>query len=119
MLPLLLLINTLTVSVIYFVLLRHVRPQPVLAVYMTAFAVAIVWYICCNRGFYARNITPEMLPGTMTEEQKSSFIDDVKKKEQSSKWIMVFGFPFGFALLFDSFSWLLADAWTFISSFFK
>ena len=118
LLPLLLLLNTIAVSVIYFVLLNYVRPEPVLIVYMAVFAVALVWYVCYNRGFFARNLTPDRLPDTMTAEQKSAFIADVKKREQRSKWLVVFGFPFGFALLFDSLSWLAEDIFAQFSSFF-
>ena len=118
LLPLLLLVNTVIVSVVYFLLLRYVRPEPVLIVYMAVFAVALVWYVCYNRGFFARNLTPDRLPDTMTGEQKSAFIADVKKREQRSKWLVVFGFPFGFALLFDSLSWLVEDIVTQFSSFF-
>ena len=118
LLPLLLLVNTVIVSVVYFLLLRYVRPEPVLIVYMAVFAVALVWYVCYNRGFFARNLTPDRLPDTMTAQQKSTFIADVKKREQRSKWLVVFGFPFGFALLFDSLSWLVEDIVTQFSSFF-
>ncbi len=118
LLPLLLLLNTVAVSVIYFVLLRHFRPEGILIFYMTVFALSLVWYICYNRGFYAKNVTADRLPSTMTDEQKSAFIADVKRREKKSKWVMVFGFPFGFALLFDSFSWLLEDLWGLLSSFF-
>ncbi len=118
LLPLLLLFNTVAATAIYFVLLRYVRPEPVLIVYMTVFAAALVFYVCYNRGFFARNLTPDRLPDTMTQEQKSAFIADVKKREQKSKWLVVFGFPFGFALLFDSLSWLLEDIVVQFSSFF-
>ena len=117
LLPLLLLLNTVAVTVVYFVILRYVRPEPVLIVYMAIFAVALVWYVCYNRGFFARNLTPDRLPDTMTGEQKSAFIEDVKKREQRSKWLVVFGFPFGFALLFDSLSWLIEDIIAQFSSF--
>ncbi len=118
LLPLLLLVNTIIVSVIYFVLLRRVRPEPVLIVYMTVFAVSLVWYICYNRGFYAKDVTADRLPDTMTPEQKTAFIEDVKMRAKKSKWLIVCGFPFGFALLFDSLSWLLEDIWAHFSSFF-
>lgn len=118
LLPLLLLVNIVIVSVVYFLLLRYVRPEPVLIVYMAVFAVALVWYVCYNRGFFARNLTADRLPDTMTAQQKSAFIADVKKREQRSKWLVVFGFPFGFALLFDSLSWLVEDIVAQFSSFF-
>lgn len=117
LLPLLLLLNTVAVTVVYFVILRYVRPEPVLIVYMAVFAVALVWYVCYNRGFFARNLTLDRLPDTMTGEQKSAFIEDVKKREQRSKWLVIFGFPFGFALLFDSLSWLIEDIVAQFSSF--
>ena len=109
LLPLLLLVNTVIVSVIYFVLLRRVNPEPVLIVYMTVFAAALFWYVCYNRGFALKGVTADQLPDTMTAEQKSDFIEDVKMRAKKSKWLIIFGFPFGFALLFDSFSWLFED----------
>jgi hypothetical protein len=113
LLPLLLLLNTAAAAVIYFVLLHYVRPEPVLAVYMTLFAAALFGYVCYNRGFFGRNLTPDRLPDTMTAEQKQAFIKDVNERSRRSKWLIVFGFPFGFALLFDSLTWLAEDvlAW--------
>ena len=107
--PLLLLANTVIATVVYFSVLNYVRPEPVLIVYMAVFAAALIFYVCYNRGFFARNLTPDRLPDTMSAEQKESFIADVKKREQRSKWVVVFGFPFGFAMLFDSLSWLAED----------
>ena len=118
LLPLLLLGNTVVATVVYFTVLNYVRPEPVLIVYMTVFAAALIFYICYNRGFFARNITPDRLPDSMTAKQKEEFIEDVKNREQRSKWVMVFGFPFGFALLFDSLSWLVEDIVAQFSSFF-
>ncbi len=119
LLPLLLLANTVIAAVVYFALLNYVRPEPVLMVYMTVFAAALIFYVCYNRGFFAKGLTPDRLPDTMTSQQKSDFIADVKRREQRSKWVVVFGFPFGFALLFDSLSWLAEDIISQFSILFK
>ena len=118
LLPLLLLANTAIATVVYFTVLNYVRPEPVLIVYMTVFAAALIFYVCYNRGFFARNLTPDRLPDTMTAEQKADFIADVKNRERRSKWVVAFGFPFGFALLFDSLSWLAEDIIAQFTSFF-
>lgn len=118
LLPLLLLGNTVVATVVYFTVLNYVRPEPVLIVYMAVFAAALIFYVCYNRGFFARNLTPDRLPDTMTAEQKADFIADVKNRERRSKWVVAFGFPFGFALLFDSLSWLVEDIIAQFTSFF-
>jgi hypothetical protein len=60
---------------------------------MVAFAVVaavfLVVYILYNRGFTRDNVTPDMLPDTMSEHEKTAFIQDAVERKRKSKWMII------------------------------
>lgn len=62
--------------------------QCVYLAYWIAFGAFLIAYIGYNRAFKFKGVTAEMLPDTMTEEQKADFIADVKRRAEKSKWMI-------------------------------
>lgn len=60
---------------------------------MVAYAVVgagfVFAYIIYNRAFTRDGITPEMLPDTMSEQQKAAFIQSGVDRKRKSKWMIV------------------------------
>lgn len=65
----------------------------VLAVYMVATTALAVAYVLYNRGFSRRGVTAEMLPDTMSAEEKCEFIADGERRLKKSKWMLTVLFP--------------------------
>ena len=58
-------------------------------------------YVIYNQGFYRKNITPEQLPSSMTDEEKQVFIDEGKSRMERSKWMITIIFPLVITFLID------------------
>ena len=50
-------------------------------------------YVIYNRGFSRRRVTYDMLPQNWSEEQKTEFIEDGKRRLQKSKWMLTVIIP--------------------------
>ena len=70
---------TAVIFVIYRVLLTSSIFPYVLATYLVVFTALIVFYLIYNRGFAGKDATPDMLPSTMTYEEKLDFIEKSKQ----------------------------------------
>lgn len=57
--------------------------------YAVAGAAFLFTYIIYNRAFTRDNVTPEMLPDTMSEEQKQAFIQSGADRKRKSKWMII------------------------------
>lgn len=57
--------------------------------YAVAGAAFLFTYIIYNRAFTRDNVTPEMLPDTMSEEQKQAFIQSGADRKHKSKWMII------------------------------
>ena len=91
---------TLAVYIVYKVLIDRFF-YPVVITYMTLTAVSVFAYVIYNRGFSRKGITPEMLPDTMSAEEKESFIEDGKRRIKNSRPLFIVAFAFVFTLLMD------------------
>ena len=58
-------------------------------------------YIIYNRAFTRDGITPEMLPDTMTEQEKADFIQSGADRKRRSKWMIVVLFALFVPLAID------------------
>ena len=67
--------------------------QIVYFTYWTVFAVFVVVYLVYNRAFRRKGITPDMLPDTMSAEEKEEYIIDGKRRQASSKWMLAVIIP--------------------------
>ncbi|MEE0970410.1 MAG: hypothetical protein U0M06_13650 [Clostridia bacterium] len=89
----------------------------VLVTYMALFALLLISYVVYNRGFSRSGITAEMLPDSMTAEEKEEYIGDALSRKERSKWMLLFIFPFVFTFGFDLVSFFITD--TLLSTFLK
>lgn len=85
---------TVVVLTVYRLLMKQPYFRIVMIAYMilaTGFALAYVIY---NRGFSRKGVTEEMLPAEWSEEQKTEFIEDGKRRLKQSRWMIVPIFAF-------------------------
>ncbi len=92
---------TMAVFGLYRFLLDRYYFETVLIVYMSIAAVATFAYVIYNRGFSRLRLTPEMLPDTMTAEQKEEFIEDGKRRLKRSRPLLIVVFAFAFTFILD------------------
>lgn len=105
----LLVVNTVIVFGFYRFMLNYPYFEIVLIAYMVIFAALLLGYIIYNRGFSRNGITVDMLPDSMTAEEKTAFIEDAQIRKRKSKWVLTFIFPFVFTFGFDALSWFVTD----------
>ena len=73
----------------------------VMVLYAVTGAAFLFTYIIYNRGFTRDNITPDMLPDTMSEQQKADFIQNGKDRKRKSKWMIIVIFALFVPLAID------------------
>ncbi len=61
----------------------------IMVLYAALGAGFLIAYIIYNRAFTRDNITPEMLPDTMSEHEKVAFIQSGVERKRKSKWMIV------------------------------
>lgn len=61
----------------------------VMITYACVGAGFLIAYIIYNRAFTRDNVTPEMLPDTMSEHEKVAFIQSGVERKRKSKWMIV------------------------------
>ncbi len=101
----LLLINSVLAVALYFAVASYF--PYILILYLATAAVLAFVYVIYNKGFSGRGVTPEMLPSTMTSEEKQAFIDDSRRRMQKSGWMLTVLFPLILALMLDMMGQLL------------
>ena len=57
--------------------------------YLILTAAFIFTYVIYNRGFSRRGVTREMLPDSMSEEEKDDFIRSGEERWKKSSWMMI------------------------------
>ena len=62
--------------------------------YAAAVTALSFGYVIYNRGMSRKNVTRDMLPDEWSEEQKSEFVEDGKRRLEKSKWMLMFIFAF-------------------------
>ncbi len=85
---------------LYKLLFNLLPPDVVLAIYTVVSGICIVAYFLYNRGFSRRGVTREMLPDSMSDEQKEEFIADGEARIKKSKplLVVIIGFVFTFLI---------------------
>ena len=86
-LMLMLLGNSALILTVYFVL-NNLKFWPIFFIYMGISAVLILIYVIYNKGFVYKDATPEMLPNTMTPEQKETVLGEAKARLRKSRWML-------------------------------
>lgn len=99
-LAILLLVNSILFSILYFVI-ANAGFDYILYVYTALAAILAIVFVVYNRGFSWRGVTPEMLPDTMSAEEKQTFLDDGARRLAASRWMIAFLFPLILAIALD------------------
>ena len=85
--------NTVLLLLIYFYLPSLIKFSYLPTIYLFLGGALGLYYVIYNRGFSGKNVTPDMLPDTMTLEEKQQFIEDCKQRLQKSKWVLTILIP--------------------------
>lgn len=95
--------NTVIFFAVYRLAIQTTVFPFVLGLYLTLAAVLTVVYVVYNRGFSRRGVTADMLPDTMSAQEKCEFIADGERRMKKSKWMLTILFPllvtFGFDIM--------------------
>ena len=85
---------------VYRFMMNFENFEYVMYAYWAIEAVLVFSYVIYNRGFSRKNVTPEMLPESWSDEEKSDFIESGKIRLRKSRWMLVpiFAFLFTFAV---------------------
>lgn len=70
--------------------------------YLAVATVAIFTYVIYNRGFSRKGLTADMLPDTMTKEEKQEFIEDGERRLKKSRPLLIVIFAFAFTFIIDA-----------------
>lgn len=105
----LLIINTAVVVSAYRVAMNYPIYNVVLAIYMVILAAFALAFVIYNRGFSRLKVTVDMLPDSMSPEEKIAFVEDGDRRIKKSKWMLLVILPFVFTFFLDAFGWLVED----------
>lgn len=97
---LILIATTLAAYTIYNVFI-DIYFYPIMISYMCITAVSVLAYVIYNRGFSRKGVTVEMLPDTMSDEEKNDFINDADLRLKKSRPLFIVVFAFSFTLIAD------------------
>ena len=81
----------------------------VMILYMALLLGFVLAYFIYNRFLTRKNLTPEQLPDTMSDEEKEAFIADGRERLEKSKWMMLIIFPLVLTFLFDAVDLFILD----------
>ena len=98
-----LIVSTVIALVIYRFFMQRPEFYIVFGIYAFITAASVIGYVIYNRGFSRSGVTREMLPPDWSEEKKTEFIEDAKKRSERSRWLLVIAFAFLFTFAFDAF----------------
>lgn len=94
-----LLLHTVILAVIYFLLANRGVPMHIL--YIGLGAILALIYIIYNRGLAWKNATEDMLPESMTHEEKQAFLKKNNDRLHASEWMLTVVFPIIVTLILD------------------
>ena len=98
-----LILNTIVFFGLYSFLV-DVSPSVMMVTLWVYFALTAGFcfaYVIYNRGFSRMNLTPDMLPDSMSTEEKAAFIEDGKDRIEKSKWMITIIFPLLMTFILD------------------
>ena len=99
----LLIVNTVVLVSLYMYLVRQPYFMVALWAYLALTVGFSVAYIVYNRAFSRKGVTPEMLPDTMTADEKAEWIADGERRMERSKWMLTVIFPLVLTFFLDTF----------------
>ena len=77
--------------------------------YVAVASALIVAYFIINRAFTGSGVTYEMLPDTMTHDEKEEYLADVAERERKTRPMLMVIFPVIITLLIDLFRLFVID----------
>ena len=92
-------LNTVMMVVLYFLVQRI--GFPIHYVYVGLGVILGLFYVIYNRGFAGKDATPDMLPDTMSYEEKLEFIEQSKQRMRKTQWVLTLLLPIIVALMLD------------------
>jgi hypothetical protein len=108
-LMLLLFANSIALLLLYFGLL-YVGFGEIFIIYTVLAALLALGYVIYNRGFVYKDATPQMLPDTLTPDQKQTILDEAAARDQRSRWVLTLLLPMVVSVLLDVlFTFVLID----------
>lgn len=105
-----LLLSTVFAMGLYFFLMNIYSLWKVVVIaYVAVASVLIIAYFIINRAFTGSGVTYEMLPDTMTHDEKEEYLADVADREKRSRPLLLIIFPVVITLLVDLFRLFVID----------
>lgn len=102
-------ISTACAMGLYFFLSSTPLWKVAVIAYIAVASVFIIAYFIVNRAFTGSGVTYEMLPDTMTREEKQEYLADVADRERRSRPMLMVIFPVVVTLLVDLFRLFVLD----------
>ncbi len=102
-------INSVVFLVAYWFFVNQSFYNVVLWVYFALTLGFTSAYVIYNRAFVRKGVTPDMLPDSMTEEEKAEFIADGERRLKRSKWMLTIIFPLILTFFIDMFVLFIAE----------
>ena len=97
-----LILNTVLFFGVYYYLVNKTDyMMPTLWVYFALTAGFCFAYVIYNRGFSRMKLTPDMLPASMSAEEKAAYIADGQNRLEKSKWMLTVIFPLLMTFILD------------------
>ena len=96
-----LLLNSVILITLYFLIPTLVPFYYMPHIYLILGAFLALYYVIYNRGFVAKNASPDELPAHMSPIQKQAFIEDGRRRFQQSKWVLTWLIPIILTFLAD------------------
>ena len=107
---LILFVSTVFAMGLYFFLMNiYSLWKFVVIAYVAVASVLIVAYFIINRAFTGSGVTYEMLPDTMSHDEKEEYLADVADREKRSRPLLLVIFPVIITLLVDLFRLFVLD----------
>lgn len=104
--------NTVVIFAVYRITIGFDWFPVVLGIYLAATAGLAIGYTVYNRGFSRRGITADMLPDTMSAEQKCEFVADGERRMKRSRWMLTLLIPLILTFTFDLLELFVFDYFT-------
>ena len=86
-------LNSAILITLYFLIPSLLSFSYMPQIYLLLGAVLALYYVIYNRGFVAKNATPDELPNHMTPVQKQAFIEEGQRRFKKSKWVLTILIP--------------------------
>ena len=102
-------LNTVVFLIAYWFFMNQPFYKTVLWIYFALTLGFALVYVVYNRAFTRKGVTPDMLPDSMTEEEKAEFIADGERRLKKSKWMLTIIFPLILTFFIDMFVLFVAE----------